>query len=452
MVKTHGSIVLRVFALFAVLSGVIITLTDAMSSQVNAEESVVASVAVEPACSFGVENTEHTDTIAPGNNREGIGGDTIFTIYCNDMDGYVVYAVGYSNDEEGTTAMIGSDTAVGNNIATGTATTGSTSNWSYKVQLTSSDTDGIVLPASNSAFTAIPNTRTAVMQRETGRPSGGDKFNVSYAVYVSDTQVPGTYTGKVRYTLFQPHSQGPYPLSMQKVAEWIDTVNPGDTITVMDERDGNTYRVRLLADGQLWMIDNLRLGDSKLSNRTLTSGNTDLNGDLTTYILPESSKDSFKNQINDVQGVYVVEENSGNEKEIYGGYYTFNAATAGTGASATSDDVDASSSICPKGWRLPRGNTVDFHDGEFDGLNQALGGITDSDTHLINPDGPAFLRAGYYDWGVGYGQGSTGFYWSSTSASSSRNAYYLYFNSSTVDPNFSTNRYYGISVRCVARE
>ena len=48
----------------------------------------------------------------------------------------------------------------------------------------------------------------------------------------------------------------------------------GQTLELTDSRDGNTYKVRKLADGQCWMIQNLRLGDSKLSNRILTSDNS----------------------------------------------------------------------------------------------------------------------------------------------------------------------------------
>lgn len=52
--------------------------------------------------------------------------------------------------------------------------------------------------------------------------------------------------------------------TMQTVNEWKDSVEEGQRATAVDERDGNTYRVRRLADGKLWMVDNLRLGDSKL--------------------------------------------------------------------------------------------------------------------------------------------------------------------------------------------
>ena len=83
MVKTHGKTMLKTLALFAALSGGIILLTDAASNQVNAEETTVvsASVAVEAACTLGVENTEHTATITPGSHTEGIQNSHAFIEY-----------------------------------------------------------------------------------------------------------------------------------------------------------------------------------------------------------------------------------------------------------------------------------------------------------------------------------------------------------------------------------
>ena len=50
--------------------------------------------------------------------------------------------------------------------------------------------------------------------------------------------------------------------------------------------------------------------------------------------------------------------------------------------------------------------------------------------------------------GALYYRGSTGFYWSSTEDGS--NAYFLGFNSSSVDPANTSNRTFGFSVRCIA--
>lgn len=163
-----------------------------------------------------------------------------------------------------------------------------------------------------------------------------------------------------------------------------------------------------------------------------------------------------------VENIYVVEADyteptlwGNTELKAYGGYYTWNAATAGTGASTTYSSRDASSSICPKGWRLPTGDS----DGDFKVLNDALGGVTDNDAHLINPDGPAFLRAGIaWDGSAGTTGGSGGHYWSSksdfiVSGALSSGALSMQFssNGSGVYPVIGGTRYAGYSVRCIAR-
>ena len=109
-------------------------------------------------------------------------------------------------------------------------------------------------------------------------------------------------------------------------------------------------------------------------------------------------------------------------------------------------------SICPKGWRLPQGysgNPTSHSTGDFTKLNNAYGGITNSDSHLLTTP-LFFVRSGYVNSGSLRNVGSYGYYWSSTVGSSS-NAYILYFYSSNVGPTYSDNRYRGYSVRCIAQ-
>ena len=81
-----------------------------------------------------------------------------------------------------------------------------------------------------------------------------------------------------------------------------------------------------------------------------------MNG-IASYTLANSSREGFEGDDYSAEDVYVVETDSGNELKAYGGYYTYNAATAGTGVSIGPDE-DATSSICPKGWRDARGANV----------------------------------------------------------------------------------------------
>lgn len=198
----------------------------------------------------------------------------------------------------------------------------------------------------------------------------------------------------------------------------------GAQAEITDTRDGNTYKIAKLADGKCWMIENLRLGSTKMNNRKLTSANSDIASD---YTLPNSNTSGFSSDT--AQNLYVNESNTS-----YGGYYTWMTATAGTGKSSG----EASGSICPKGWKLPTKT-------EFDTLLKSYSTPSALTTSPI----PGFVYAGYYLYSTASNQGSDGYYWSST-ASVSTVAYELSFGSSRADTG-GAYRPGGQSVRCVAR-
>lgn len=251
-------------------------------------------------------------------------------------------------------------------------------------------------------------------------------------------------------TLYAMWKQKAFPMQSWGWSE-CSKLAIGDTVMLIDTRDNNTYRARKLADGNCWMIDNLRLGDSKLQNRTLTSANTDLNGGQETYNLPNSSKDGFKSGDYNAENIYVVEADSDKLLKVYGGYYTFNAATAGTGANVTGYYKDVPSSICPKGWRLPNGDAYSS-DNDFKILNDALGNSSGSEqvAKWTAPDGPAFLRAGRLEDSNAYYQNGGGYYWYATSYGSDL-AYILKFESTYVSLT-TYARSAGFPVRCLAHK
>ncbi len=228
--------------------------------------------------------------------------------------------------------------------------------------------------------------------------------------------------------------------SLQEPVECQLLKEVGDTGTLTDKRGGTTqtYTIRRLADGRCWMVENLRLGGN--NPITLTDKDTDLNDGVTEFTLPISSKSGFRDY--DVANVYVSTINSDEENVEYGGYYTWYAATAGTGTQSMSSN--ATSSICPKNWKLPTSG----NGGEF----QILLNQYNSQTLMTNDDGPHFLLAGFYFSGSVVKPDSYGRYWSSTVYSSNYNyAFNLALDTSSVNVTSINDKYYGESVRCVAR-
>ncbi len=129
-----------------------------------------------------------------------------------------------------------------------------------------------------------------------------------------------------------------------------------------------------------------------------------------------------------------------------GNYYSWGAATAGQATSLISNVTGEQStqSICPKGWTLPINGAYSNLFGSY-GANSGItyGGIAITGTPFY------FVYGGIVNSSSLANAGSRGYYWSST-ANYASNAYTLTFSTS-VNPSSDTNRYYGMSVRCVAR-
>ena len=138
---------------------------------------------------------------------------------------------------------------------------------------------------------------------------------------------------------------------------------------------------------------------------------------------------------------------------LVGNYYSWPAATAGSGNNVSSSG-DATDSICPANWRLPlSSSTYNETPGSFYYLLNQYG-LTSSSTsgnNNINTSPLYFVRSGYVDPNRSLLNiaGDYGFYWSGRTLSP-YSACYLNINPSSVYPSGSGNpRYYGYSVRCV---
>ncbi|MBO7131926.1 hypothetical protein J6V85_01510 [Candidatus Saccharibacteria bacterium] len=85
-------------------------------------------------------------------------------------------------------------------IVAGTATSGPTSNWAFKIATASGAS---YATGYSNAYAAVPSTEADIV---TGSGSLANAFTITYQVYVDQTQDTGTYTGAVKYTLYNPAS------------------------------------------------------------------------------------------------------------------------------------------------------------------------------------------------------------------------------------------------------
>ena len=214
-----------------ILVGGILTLPKVMADDSSV---TTATVTVPMACSMSsTTDTAHTAEVPNGIDSRGQDyypdgiGQTTLKVYCNDNEGFSVYAVGYSDDTLGNTYLRDSTLGQTSDILTSTTFTGNTSAWAMKIGVTTGTYTPIIAGSTGdsekqsgdtdySNWAAVPSTYNRVAYRNSGTDvdnnsiyTEGARVTTTYAVYISPTQKAGTYIGQVKYTLLHPASEEP---------------------------------------------------------------------------------------------------------------------------------------------------------------------------------------------------------------------------------------------------
>ena len=481
------------------LSGVLLT-----NPMVSAEESFIdsMSVSVPMSCSLtSVGTNSHSEQINNGQTVENIGTTTV-KIFCNDNSGWALYAIGYTDDEYGKNVLVNSALSNSFDIATAATVTTGTSSWAMKLTKTGNSYVPIIAGSTEdtnkqtgdpnfSAFAAVPNAYAKVAyylsSTDLGTNASGSNLTTTYKAYLSQTQPAGTYVGQVKYTLVHP-STAATPIAPDPPSSTCSTEVPGVTymqeitasnrVTILsgmttgtryhlsDSRDGKTYCVGKLADGNLWMLDNLALDIVSISLSTL-KGRTNASDTTLEYLKGTHVRGdgSFVSDDNyptaavgyfDSDGYYsvpkiaisgdcynaycvndpesgkwtsssitqaTINSTNSNAQGIIGVYYNYCAVSAGsycfgnntsdTGSPSSDPDTntiqDVTEDICPSGWRLPTSDTG----GEYASLYAQYIGGTPSQVVAFQVALSTPLSGGFNS-GKASLQGGNGFFWSST--------------------------------------
>ncbi len=154
------------------------------------------AVTINAACSITATNLTPTysATMTNGSLKSNFGS-TSMSVSCNDAAGWKIMAIGSGPDSSNKTVM--NATGSGTDIATGTATSGATSNWAFKL-------GGNGVTSGYTSFKAVPSASTKVASGS-GSVSG-NAITTTYQVWISATQQADTYTGAVTYTLAHPNT------------------------------------------------------------------------------------------------------------------------------------------------------------------------------------------------------------------------------------------------------
>ena len=362
--------------------------------------------------------------------------------------------------------------------------------WGYR--LSEEDEDYLSIPLANTPATMVKGI--AQIAEDTA-------VDIYYTVQIGKDMPNGTYIGELEYTLSPAieYMQDFSTLTAEEKTATLTNMPEGKQYILKDIRDKNSYYISKLADGNVWMTQNL---DLELNNQTkLTPANTNITADW----IPENSTISFigtsvsgwQNNNNvpysaDPGDVYYYTSNTNDNDMKYnslaeceaersdgtcqhyhaGNYYNWSAAVAMSDTSGYGDDdqyVNVETSICPAGWRLPKNRNADSptegneQDTMISSYNSIVGELhsgcggtcmmrdyLDGGFNKIRTAPLWLARSGYVNSGSLYATGGRGHYWSST-VSNSNGAYTLYFNSGNAYPASSDGRIYGYSVRCVAQ-
>ena len=554
------SIPLLIFSIF------VFTIPHSSAEISNGTDNV--QLVLSTSCTVNaVVTSEHTVSLHGGQKDDNVG-NTKLSAFCNDNNGYSIYAVGSSGDIDGNTDLINTVNE-SYNIHTGVYDNTVQSNpSSWAMKLTAGTGTGMDPVTGESVpttpptivngydnYSAIPNVYTQVAKRTSGTSmitdsdASGSYLNTTYQIYANSYQPAGTYNGKVKYVIVHPNSSnntipdldtafaaagkmkvyeegGNSYYAMQdmdsQICNFVSNTGISTATQLVDARDNNLYWVAKLDDGHCWMTQNLDLSIGGAEVAALNSNNTDISTDPNVYTSSGIYSDYTENNgvytwnpvstaitsnyylsittvkpsawpTNDYTTPYSLE---GGEAYVYssgstsndtryvslascatngrteeeckryatGNFYNWTAAIASnnsTNIGSTTEEI-ASNSICPKGWRLPNDSQTDNVNNEFGRMlyragitanlsagNNSVGYATDG-FNKIRSNPYYFVRSGSIGGGILHDSGVVGTYWSSTT-SSNIYAYFLRFNSGDIHLARNNNRYFGLSVRCIAR-
>ena len=227
--------------------------------------------------------------------------------------------------------------------------------------------------------------------------------------------------------------------------------------SIKDKRDNELYYIRRFdEDGNIWLLQNLRLDPTAVALEDL-KGNTNASDGTLTYLKDgggsgrypstgvtannplsnSSSSPCYQGYNPCVMNTYkdteVTRLGSSYSKEKAGIYYNYCAAFAGSYCGYSGDYGSPNEDICPKNWRIP---SYSEWQTAFTKINQATW-----DLRIAN--------AGYY---YNSSKNSTNYFWSSTKSSSSYISFSSpYFSSNSMGSNYNGNAY-GQVIRCIFKK
>ena len=454
----------------AVSCSVGICFVGASASSLTYQSSTDVSFTFNPTISINVSDDLLISSLSPGSSADS----NVITVSTatNNPTGYVL------------SASVGSSTNATTNLVNGSYNFSSIATDASLSSLTTNNTWGYSISDDNGStwanYSGLPLYTSANWKEiASTNTSGTNDFKFKIGAKASSTQASGDYTNVINFTAVANPIPEPTATDyctvlsaqycMQDIAQWKEEVGDDDEVIAMDMRDGKEYTVRSLADGNLWMTQNL---DHDIdSSYPYDSTNTDIpsnwNDTLTnTYATNDTTWHGYNNQPESYDpgdfcwsgegyGVGGCPEDDYSHYYHLGNYYNWTAAVAMEDSSShTTGAMDQS--ICPAGWKLPAEDLSGT--GEHQILVEQYGWSDNTgklEDYIMWDDPLNFPLSGLYS---GYGSleqagnvGFEGYYWSSRLSDQYGALSLQFFYDEGVYPNWSLNRNYGAPIRCVTR-
>ena len=458
--------------------------SGALASALTYQDSVDVQFTFEPSLTVGLSSSALTiPSLSPGNAAHS---NTIsVNVATNNVYGYTLSAkVGGTGQTSETAALTNTNTnttfaSLGSSDSLILANLGSNT-WGYTTAGTINDASTTYSGLQYGTDTTLNVTKNYTGTAFSDYP-GTNNTSFTIAAKASTDQLAGEYTNVITFTSVVNNVD-----SIIYLQDITAATCPSTVTTVYDKRDESEYRVQKLNDGNCWMLDNLALDLTALTQAQLygtgsdagkmtNASNTTLgylkNGGgsspYTAYaVAAATSADYYDRPAIAKSGTcydaYCVNGGTAGSPWSYtdstsvtingvtsrvqgkiGIYYNYCAASAGSYCySSISSSGNATEDICPAGWHLPTGDTAkgSFYYLYNTGYSADYNNFVDA---LSTP-----LSGNFYSGTARY-QGNGGYWWSSTRSGDDA-MYRLLMNSSDVYPQYSNSRGYGNSVRCVA--
>ena len=469
------------------------------TTPVTTSSSLTVAARVAPILSLAVGQPSVSVDITHTPDGAFNSSSTTLQAATNSADGYSIYI--YAADGQ---PILRSSTATNSAVinplpSAATPADFPANTWGYHL----APATGTTSDAASATYHPVSSAADTVAY-STSAPSRDDQYTLTFGAKVNTDLPADSYQNRVVISLVAN------PITVANLSEltYLQDMSPavcdasatGDTTQLIDSRDGKAYWIAKLQDGNCWMTQNL---DFDLDPaQTLTPADSDVSRPWTPTVATSDSVFANTESLGTYSydpGLYLkstptdhnqycnkvtsladpacstagfvevadrtpatsatadlLTDQTYDAHYLVGNYYQWNAATAGTGAAAstatsTTGHAEATDSICPRGWQLPIAdpNEPDIDLSFYHLLDQY--GLAANTNHGAIASSPLYLQyAGYLYQGAIYQAGYSGHYWSSSTSTDGPVDLSLYFSES-VNPTDYALYADGFPVRCLAR-